>query len=483
MTGNEVNGNEKSGSEANGKEEPVRSAGTIGTRATEPPKVGLEQTELRLGFVALSDCAPLVIAKERGFFRRHGLSVSLERQPSWANIRDKVAHGLLDGAQMLAPMPLSSTLGLEGLTRPIIAPLALSSSGNAITVSGDLYDRMRETVAAATDEPFDAGRALRRVIRAGQAVGDPPLRLAVVHAYSSHHYQLAYWLAASDIDPERDVLLSVIPPISMVRALQRGEIDGYAVGEPWNQLALDLGIGAPVITCHEIWQSAPEKVFGVTEEWAEQHPSTLRALLRALLEASEWLDRPENRLEAVHVIAGESYVDAPVSTVARSMTRSVRAEGRRDEAGTKHVFHAGAATFPWASHAVWFLTQMLRWGQIEKPLRIDDLARRVYRADLYRDAAEDLGIAFPESDMKVEGTHDASWSLSRASAAITMGSDRFIDGRVFRPDEPIGYLESFEVSAMRVRLDDLALMNSQRRREAAQGSGETDEKRGSAVER
>ena len=463
-----------------GKEAPVRSGATIGTRASRPPGAGLEQTELRLGFVALSDCAPLVIAKERGFFRRHGLSVGLERQPSWANIRDKVAHGLLDGAQMLAPMPLSSTLGLEGLTTPIIAPLALSASGNAITVSGDLYDRMRETVSSPTDEPFDAGRALRRVIRAGRAVGDPPLRFAVVHAYSSHHYQLAYWLAAAGIDPARDVLLSVIPPVSMVRALQRGEIDGYAVGEPWNQLALDLGIGVPVVASHQIWQSAPEKVFGVTEEWAEQHPETLRALLRALLEASEWLDRPENRLEAVHVIAGESYVDAPVATVAQSLARPAHAG---NEAGTKHVFHAGAATFPWASHAVWFLTQMLRWGQIEKPLRIDELACRVYRADLYRDAAEDLGIAFPESDMKVEGTHAAPWSFSRASGAITLLPDRFIDGRVFRPDEPIGYLESFEVSAMRVRLDDLALMNSRTRPDAAQGSGDNDEKRGSALVR
>ncbi len=459
------------------------SGATIGTRAIGPPSRGLERTGLRLGFVALSDCAPLVIAKERGFFRRHGLSVTLERQASWSNIRDKVTAGMLDGAQMLAPMPLAATLGLEGVMAPIIAPLALSAAGNAVTVSGDLYDRMREFAPESIEGRFDVGDALRHVIREGRVRGDPPLRFAVVHPYSSHHYQLAYWLAAAGIDPQRDVLLSVIPPASMVRALQRGEIDGYAVGEPWNQLALDLGIGAPIITCHEIWQSAPEKVFAVTEEWAEQHPNTLRALLRALLEASEWLDRPENRLEAVHVIAGESYVDAPVATVIQSLIRSTRTGSAQLGAGTKHIFHAGAATFPWVSHAVWFLTQMLRWGQIEKPIDIESIARRVYRTDLYRDAAEDLGIAFPEMEMKIEGTHEAAWPLLRASAEITMGPDRFIDGRVFRPDEPIAYLESFEISAMRVRLDDLAVVNSRTRRDAGHTSSGGDEKRGSSLER
>ena len=422
---------------------------------------GLERNEVRLGFMALSDCAPLVIAKERGFFRRQGLSVTLERQASWASIRDKVVHGLLDGAQMLAPMPLACTLGLDGITTPMVVPMALSAGGNAITVSTALHARMREADPTSMQHRSTAGRALRQVIRDARRAGQPPLRFAVVYPYSSHHHQLCYWMATEGIDPLRDVALSVIPPAGMARALGRGDIDGYAVGEPWNQLAVDQGIGVPLISSNEIWRSAPEKVFAVTAEWAERHPGTLRALVRALLEAAEWLDRPENRLEAVHVIAGESYVDAPVATVAGSMARVESGEFGRSPAHIGHVFSRHAATYPWVSHALWFLTQMVRWGQIEKPIPLRALAAAVYRPDLHRDAVEDLGLAFPEIAERNEGSHAAPWILEHASEPIEMGADCFLDGRVFRPEDPVAYLESFEVSALRVRLDDLALVNAE----------------------
>jgi len=450
----------------------MRARGTIGSgaylqagEAAGEAAAALEQRELRLGFIALSDCAPLVVAKERGFFRKHGLHVELERQASWANVRDKVSHGLLDAAHMLAPMPLASTLGLAGMTTPMVVPMSLGLGGNAITLSHELRARMSDELPGWPADRRLAAEALHAVIRRGRRRGDVPLRFAVVHPHSSHHYQLCHWMAMAGIDPHADVLLSVIPPASMVEALARGEIDGYAVGEPWNQLALDVGVGAPVVTSNEIWRNSPEKVLAMTADWAEQHPATVRAMVRALLEAAEWLDRASNRLEAVHVIAGESYVDAPVATVAQSMLAPFSNEGASDPAGAAevprpvHVFHRHAATFPWVSHALWFLTQMIRWGHIEKPLMLRSLAEQVYRPDLYREAAEDLGWPVPDADLKPEGEHAARWMLEAAPAAIEMGADRFLDGRVFRPEDPVAYLEAFEISDMHVRLDDLAAMN------------------------
>lgn len=438
----------------------MRRIETIGAAQQSERDDDIEQPELRLGFVALADCAPLVVAKERGFFRKQGLEVRLERQSSWANVRDKVAHGLLDGAQMLAPMPLAATLGLEGVTVPMVVPMGLSAGGNAVTVSSALYEQMAGLSPDVGLDRRGAVRALREIIVEGRRAGASPLRFAVVYPYSSHLYQLCYWLASAGIDPFRDVSLSVIPPARIVEALEHGEIDGYAVGEPWNQLAVDLEIGVPLVTSNEIWQSSPEKVLAVTEEFADRNPHTVRALLRALLEASIWLDRDENRLEAVHVIAGESHVDAPVETIAASMVGTFDSGPNASSARTQHHFHRSAATFPWVSHAMWFLTQMLRWGQVEKAFPLEALASKVYRPDLYRDAAEDLGVDFPEVDAKIEGTHEVAWRVERASSPIEMGADRFMDGRVFRPDEPVAYLEGFEVSALRVRLDDLALANA-----------------------
>lgn len=425
----------------------------------DPSPGGVERPELRLGFIALSDCAPLVIAKERGFFRKHGLHVELERQASWANVRDKVCHGLLDGAQMLAPMPLASTLGLAGMTTPMIVPMALSLCGNAITVSNDLRAEMAEAAPSWSGDPRAAAGALREVIRARRDAGLEPLRFAFVHPHSSHHYQLCHWMAMAGIDPHRDVSLAVIPPAKMVRALETGRIDGYAVGEPWNQQAIDHGVGQPIVSSGEIWASSLEKVFAVTADWAEQHPETLRALVRALLEAAAWVDDPANRLEAVHVIAGESYVDAPVATVAPSMLASLDVPptlGPR----TQHVFHRHAANHPWVSHGLWYLIQMVRWGQVEKPIPLRATAEQVYRPDLHRDAAEELGWPFPEASEKTEGQHDGDWWLTEATEPIRMGPDRFMDGHVFRPDDPIAYLEGFEVSDLRVRLDDLALIDA-----------------------
>ena len=260
-----------------------------------------------------------MFAKERGHFRRHGLEVELSREVSWATLRDKVAAGALDAAQMLAPMPFAAALGLGGLELPICTGHSLDLDGNAITVSEALYRRLADADPEALATRPVTAAALRELIERDRAAGRPPLRFGIVFPYSTHDLELRYWLASAGIDPDRDVSLRVVAPPFMVQRLEEGHLDGYCVGEPWNALAAARGSGRTLVTKHEIWNHSPEKVLGVAEEWLERHPATHRAMLRALLEAAVEIDDPERRLEVAHVIAGESFVDAPVDVVHRSL--------------------------------------------------------------------------------------------------------------------------------------------------------------------
>jgi nitrate/nitrite transport system substrate-binding protein len=423
---------------------------------------GLEKTRLTLGFIPLTDCAPLVVAKERGYFDRVGLDVELSKETSWANVRDKVSIGILDGAHMLAPMPLAASLGLGPNGKPTVTALSLDLNGNAITVSQPLYERMRELDAGAlTHRPYSA-KALAKVIAERKAGGGKPLTFAVVYPLSTHAYELRYWLGAAGIDPDRDLNIVVVPPPQMVAQLRAGNIDGFCVGEPWNSVAVAEGLGRVVITNHELWNNNPEKVFGVNLEWAEQYPNTHRAVLTALLEAARWTDAPENRPAVAELISQARYVNAPVEIVRQSMTGTFRYALDEPPAAMPdfNVFFRFGATFPWRSHAVWFLTQMLRWGQIDKALDLRATADACYRPDLYRDAADGLGLAVPNADHKPEGAHARGWMLEDATSPIAMGPDRFFDGRRFDPADPLGYLAGFDVHRLAVGLEALAAVNA-----------------------
>jgi nitrate/nitrite transport system substrate-binding protein len=410
----------------------IRSAGWAATDDD------LEKSTLRLGFVPLLDAAPLILAKERGFFRRHGLDVTLSRERSWANVRDHLEAGQLDAAQMLAPMTLAATIGVGARAVPMVTGLSLGLNGNSITVSTDLHRRMRELDPQAMQQYPVPARALKAVIDEEQRQGRARLVFAVVYPFSAHNYELRYWLATGGIDPDHDIELRIVPPCGMVEALADGTIDGYCVGEPWGAYAAHLGCGQTIVRTYDVWNNAPEKVLGVTRDWAERHPRTHRALVRALIDVARWIDRPENRLETVHVIAGESYVDAPVEVIERALAPTPRAgDDAPRAAGT---FYRGAATFPWRSHAIWFLTQMVRWGQVEAPLDFAALSAAVYRCDVYREAAESLGVAVPLGDAKDEGVHEGSWLLGDATSPIVMGPDVFLDGLTFDPDAPLDYL-------------------------------------------
>lgn len=422
---------------------------------------GIEKRRLRIGFVPLTDCAPIVIAKERGWFRAQGLEVELSREVSWASVRDKVAAGVLDAAQMLAPMTFSTTLGLGGLPTPMCTGLSLDLNGNAITLSRALFERLREIAPEEIARRPRRANALARVISEGRRSGRAPLRFGVVFPASSHDLELRYWLASGGVDPDRDVELRVVAPSLMVECLEDGTLDGYCVGEPWNRLAWARGVGVPVIHKHELWNYSPEKVLGVARPWLDRHPNTHRALLRALLEAGRAIDASESRAEVAHVVAGESYVDAPSSIVGHSLGFGLGVSGAVDAARTFHVFHRNAAAHPWKSHALWILSQMLRWGFIEKPIDLRALVDEVYLPDLHREAAADLGFAAPLCDEKQEGVHTEPWTLSEATAPIAMGPDLFFDRMRFDPRDVVSYLESFAISSMRVRVDELAAVNGE----------------------
>jgi ABC-type nitrate/sulfonate/bicarbonate transport system substrate-binding protein len=422
---------------------------------------GLEKTRLGFGIIPLTDCAPIVVAREKGFFKRHGLDVLVSKEASWANIRDKVSSGALDGAHMLAGMPIAATLGVGAIPKPTITAFSMDLNGNGITVSYELYERMMEADPVAMRQRPITALALKKLIEADKRAGKEPMTFAMVFPVSTHNYQLRYWMAAAGIDPDQDVRLIVIPPPQMVANLQSRNIVGYCVGEPWNQRAVEMGIGKSIVTSYEIWNNGPEKVFGVNREWADKHPHTHMAALKALIEASAWADRAENRKEVVRIIARKSYVDAPVEVVDSSMTGTWRYG--KDE-GMKslpdfNVFHRYAANFPWESHAAWFITQMYRWGQLATPLDIRKAAASIYRPDLYREAAKAVGAAAPSRDWKSEGTNPAPWLLEQASAPIPMGPDLFFDGMKYDPAHLMAYLKGFEIAHMKVDINKLAKLN------------------------
>ena len=408
---------------------------------------GLEKSRLTLGFIPLTDCAPLAIAAEKEFFKRHGLDVTLAREASWANIRDKVALNALDGAQMLAPMPIAATLGSCVVKQPTITAFSLGLNGNAITVSNSLYQRLCEADPEAMAASPITARALKKVIAENKRNGQPLLTFAMVFPVSNHNYQLRYWMASAGIDPDRDVRLIVIPPPHMVANLGSGKIDGYCVGEPWNARAVSMGIGRILISGYEIWNNSPEKVLGVKLSWAEKHPKTHRALIMALLEACQWLDQTGNREEAIQILAGDRYINTSVEDITPSLSGALRySQGDVPlQLDDFSVFHRYAANFPWCSHAEWIITQMYRWGQIDQLTDIQTLASRIYRPDIYREAAAALGMSAPSIYYKSEGLHDKSWILSEATQPITMGSDQFFDGKQYDAADPLGYLKAFAV--------------------------------------
>ncbi|MFM7753373.1 MAG: nitrate ABC transporter ATP-binding protein [Cyanobium sp.] len=380
---------------------------------------GLEKVNLTIGFIPLSDCAPLVVAQEKGFFLRHGLEqVALRREANWKSLETNVRQGVLDAAQMVAGLPYAMTLGLRGQPPlPMATALTLSCHGNAIT----LHRRFR-------DAGVNDLSSLKRWITA-----HPERRpvFAMVHHASMHNLILRAWLASGGIDPDKDVELIVIPPPQMVATLRAGTIDGFCVGEPWNSRSVQEGLGTMVATDPELWNGHCEKVLGVRHDWAEAYPRTHEALVSALLEACRWCDQPQNREELCHLLAARDYVGADPATLRPALVgpldRGLDAPAHEPD---MLRFHGCGVNAPAPEDAVWILTQLARWGLCRFPDDWQAVAGRVQMLDLYRQIAEADGLAHPSSDAP--------------PAAIHLFGNDCLD-----PSDPLAYLNLHSPAAQR----------------------------------
>ncbi len=416
----------------------------------------LEKDELTFGFIKLTDMAPLAVAYEQGYFDDEGLFVTLEAQANWKVLLDGVIDGQLDGAHMLAGQPLAATIGY-GTEAHIITPFSMDLNGNGITVSNEVWEKMKPNIPTMDDgrpqHPISAS-ALKPVIEEFAAEGKP-FNMGMVFPVSTHNYELRYWLAAGGIQPGyyspenisgqigAEAFLSVTPPPQMPATLEAGTIYGYCVGEPWNQQAVFKGIGVPVITDYQMWKNNPEKVFGITKEFSEQYPNTTLAVVKALIRAAMWLDENDNdnRPEAVEILSRPEYVGADYEVIANSMTGFFEFEkGDKRDIPDFNVFFRYNATYPFYSDAIWYLTQMRRWGQIPeaKPDSwYDEVAKSVYKPEIYLEAAKLL------VDEGLANEADFPWD-SDGYKEPTPAAD-IIDGIPYDAKAPNAYLDSLPI--------------------------------------
>jgi two-component system, oxyanion-binding sensor len=392
------------------------------------------------GFLPLTDSALLVIAKVKGFAEAEDLDLTLVRETSWANIRDRIAVGHFEAAHMLAPMPIASNLGVTSLPLPLIAPMALGLGGNAVTVSDAMWQEMSAHGAAPDLDPAVNGAALRQAI-AGRG-SRPKLQFAVVHPFSGHAYELRYWLAACGIDPASDIDLVVVPPSMMADAMKTGRIDGYCAGEPWNSVGVETASGHLATVKAAIWKSSPEKVLGVQADWAEANPDALDALLCALHHASLWCGDKTNHAEMADILSAPEWINVAPDMILRGLTGHLHTGSGPFAVPDFFMTLDRAATFPWQSHALWFYSQMVRWGQAAHSPENAAIAASAYRPDIYRRALRPIGGALPGADAKVEGALTTPTAFGTTQGSLVLGPDGFFDGEIFDPDRLDAYIAS-----------------------------------------
>jgi len=380
----------------------------------------------------LVDMAVLVAAAEQGFARREGIRLHLIKDVSWSNIRDRLAFRQFDMAHMLSPMPIASQLHLGSNPYPCFTPFALGRGGNAITLSVELYREMQAVAGLDGSEgALTHGLALKQVVERRRLAGKKPPVFAMTYPFSSHNYEFRFWLAAAGINPDADVTMTVVPPPLTVDAMTARAIDGFCVNAPWNMIAVEKGVGRMVATKADIWPSAPEKVLGVSPEWAGENPETLSRLIVALDAAARWCDDRQNHSVLADMLSDPAYVGVPAELILRLLSGqlTVDPDGRTRQVEDYLTFHDRSANFPWISQALWIYSQMVRWGQVAYEDAGLSQVRQAYRPHLYRQVLERSGTPVPPRDSRVEGEE----------------GERFIDGRSFVPDDIPGYVSGFEI--------------------------------------
>ena len=407
-----------------------------------------EKTKLKIGFIALTDCAPLVVAKEKGFFEAEGLDVHVAKEGGgWPGIQQKVISGEYDYSHALAGMPIASTLGINGDTN-LQALMSLDLNGNAITFGNKIISEMEKYGLKKEERPVSAESLKKYIDEKHKVEGNAyqPLNFGMVHPVSTHNYELRYWMAASGIKPDVDSTIKPFPPPTMPQNLIAGNIDGYCVGEPWNTRIVEKNAGSALVTNYDIWNNNPEKVLQARADFIDKNPETTKAVMRAILKAQMWLDESwENREEAIKILAKDAYVKAPVDVLRKSMSGTFLYTKDVDSKNPMfNVFANYYAAYPFYSHGMWFITQMYRWGQLDKPVDMKATIEKVYRPDLFEAVAKEVGYSLPESPWKKDGVDEYN---------------KFLDGKVWDPNKAVEYIYAFEVTNPKVSKEELMKVN------------------------
>jgi nitrate/nitrite transport system substrate-binding protein len=382
---------------------------------------GPEVKGAKLGFIALTDAAPLIVAKELGLFAKHGMpDVEVAKQASWAATRDNLVLGSdaggIDGAHILTPMPYFLTLGVQAKQTPMSILARLNTNGQGISVS-------KEYLGAKAD--LNAGK-MQGVIAQRKAAGKK-ITMAMTYPGGTHDLWIRYWLSAGGIDPDKDIELITVPPAQMVANMKADTMDAFCVGEPWNDQLVAQQLGYTAVSTGQMWMNHPEKSFAMRSDWIAKHPNAAIALTAAVIEAQRWADAPANNAKLAEIIGGRDYLKVPVTDIAdRLLGNFNMGDGRKfPSAAFKMRFFAANASFPYKSHELWFLTENQRWGKLPMNLNTSATIAKVNRSDIWRKAAAKVGVKGPAGDSR--------------------GVEKFFDGKSFDPANPKAYLASLKI--------------------------------------
>lgn len=400
----------------------------------------MSNTLMRIGFLPLVDAALPVLAHELGFAEDEGLDLQLVRDITWAAVRDRLMYGQTDAAHMVAPLAIATALGCDRPAVPLAVPFVLGLNGNALTVSTALADAL--SLDNTLGDPFEIGARLKLEAERRVAIGKP-LRFGVVHRYSSHNYMLRYWLAGVGIQPDRDVEITVTSPPFAADALACGDVDGICVGEPWNSIAVDRGVGRIMLATAQIWRRGVEKVLAVRLDGPQADTDATERLVRALHRAAAHFVEPANTEANAAILSRSEYLDAPRETILRATTDRIRLTQGADAIHYPDFMfqHREAANFPWRSQAMWLYSQMARWGHAEASEAGFAGAAQVFRPDIYRSALAGTDAILPGASAKVEGANSVPRGASSQTGRLILGEDQFFDRVQFDPDRAMDYLE------------------------------------------
>jgi len=399
-------------------------------------------TPIAIALLPLTDSAPLIVAREKGFAAEAGIDLSLHKTTSWATLRDRLVYGQVQAAHMLAPLAIAVTLGLSQHPAALSAPFKLNLNGNALSMASDFAVALDPDPAKRIADPIGTAHDFAAAIglhRRKPVIG-------IVHRFSSHALMLRYWLAFAGVDPDRDLALRVLPPSLMTEALRAGEIDGFIAGEPWGSVAVAEGLAEMVAIGSRIWRRGVEKVLAFRTDWMEANADVTDRLLIVLARAAAWCDEAANHDELAGLLAQPAYVGQPVATILPALTGRLilRPDTPPIAVDDFMLFAREAANFPWRSQALWIYSQLIRWRMAEASEAAERLAADVFRSDVFRRALAGAALPMPGASMKVEGALSSPLAVGSSGGTLTLGPDKFFDGRIFDPSKIQEYLSAFD---------------------------------------